>query len=114
MRRALQNLPDKLVNVYDRILERIDQDTMVIARRALRWLADVKQPIRLDQLVEAVMIESYGTELNAEYSVTSDVVILEALSSLVKHNVHDGFVSLSHMSVLVCQLFVTSFLIRPS
>ncbi|KAJ6482446.1 hypothetical protein C8R45DRAFT_1001490 [Mycena sanguinolenta] len=103
VRLALQTLPDKLFDVYDRILARISEDTADIARRALRWLADVRQPIRLDQLVEAVTIESGTTELSAEYSVSSNGVILDALSSLVIHVKHDpwvDFVSLSHMSVL--------------
>jgi hypothetical protein len=102
MRWALQNLPEKLVDVYDRILKRIDEDIVPIARRALRWLADVKKPIILKQLAEAVMIVSGGTGLDVEYSVSTDVVILETLSSLVTHDAFEGFVSLSHMSVLVC------------
>ncbi|KAJ7265516.1 hypothetical protein C8J57DRAFT_389721 [Mycena rebaudengoi] len=100
VRRALQNLPDKLFDVYDRILTRIHEDTVEIARRALRWLADVRRPIRLEELAEAVMIESSATELSTEYSVSSDAVILEVLSSLVKHDFSDDSVSLSHMSVL--------------
>jgi hypothetical protein len=104
VRRALQNLPDGLTGVYDRILTRIPEDTEVIARRALRWLADVKQPIRLVQLAEAVMIECSSSELNTDYWVSSSDVILEALSSLVMHNLNEDVISLSHMSVLVCQL----------
>ncbi|KAF8214397.1 hypothetical protein K438DRAFT_1956474 [Mycena galopus ATCC 62051] len=46
--RALQNLPTTLMEMYDRILERIDEDNTEIARRALRWLADVKRPLRLE------------------------------------------------------------------
>ncbi|KAJ7821943.1 hypothetical protein B0H14DRAFT_3732865, partial [Mycena olivaceomarginata] len=100
LRRALQNLPDGLTGVYDRILTRIPEDTEVIARRALRWLADVKQPIRLVQLAEAVMIECSSSELNTDYWVSSSDVILEALSSLVMHNLNEDVISLSHMSVL--------------
>ncbi|KAJ6482417.1 hypothetical protein C8R45DRAFT_1099709 [Mycena sanguinolenta] len=99
VRLALQSLPDKLFDVYDRILARISEDTADIARRALRWLVDVRRPIRLDQLVEAVTIESGATELSVEHSVSSNGVILDVLSSLVKHNPSDDSVSLSHMSV---------------
>ncbi|KAJ7455528.1 hypothetical protein FB451DRAFT_1278062 [Mycena latifolia] len=99
--RALQNLPTTLMEMYDRILERIDEDNIEIARRALRWLADVKRPLRLAQLVEAIRIEPYGNELNeTDCYVLQSVMVLEILSSLVTYNSNDGIISLSHMSVL--------------
>ncbi|KAJ7906038.1 hypothetical protein B0H13DRAFT_2194496, partial [Mycena leptocephala] len=99
--RALQNLPTTLMEMYDRILERIDEDNIEIARRALRWLADAKRPLRLAQLVEAIRIEPCGSELNeTDCYVLQNVMILEILSSLVTYNSKDGIISLSHMSVL--------------
>ncbi|KAF7377540.1 ANK-REP-REGION domain-containing protein [Mycena sanguinolenta] len=110
VRLALQSLPEKLFDVYDRILRRIPEDTADIARRALRWLADVRRPIRLDQLVEAITIESGAMELSTEYSVSSNSVILDVLSSLVKHDASDDSVSLSHMSVL--EYLMSSYLLQ--
>ncbi|KAF7377539.1 ANK-REP-REGION domain-containing protein [Mycena sanguinolenta] len=110
VRLALQSLPEKLFDVYDRILRRIPEDTADIARRALRWLADVRRPIRLDQLVEAITIESGAMELNTEYSVSSNSVVLDILSSLVKHDASDDSVSLSHMSVL--EYLMSSYLLQ--
>ncbi|KAJ7495296.1 hypothetical protein FB451DRAFT_1213777 [Mycena latifolia] len=101
MTRALQNLPTTLMEMYDRILERIDEDNIEIARRALRWLADVKRPLQLAQLVEAIRIEPCGGELNeTDCYVLESVMVLEILSSLVTYDSNDGIISLSHMSVL--------------
>ncbi|KAJ7455515.1 hypothetical protein FB451DRAFT_1278026 [Mycena latifolia] len=99
--RALQNLPTTLMEMYHRILERIDEDNIEIARRALRWLADAKQPLRLAQLVEAIRIDPCGSELNeTDCYVLQSVMVLEILSSLVTYNSNDGIISLSHLSVL--------------
>lgn len=104
---ALQNLPTTLLEMYDHILERIEdssEETSMIARRALPWIAGARWPIRLAELAEAIMIEPRCRELNRDYLVISNAVILEVLSSLVIHETENDFVNLSHFSVLVCRL----------
>ncbi|KAJ6581821.1 hypothetical protein B0H19DRAFT_1018794 [Mycena capillaripes] len=86
---ALRTLPSTLFDMYDHILKRIPKQKMCIARRALRWLADVKRPIRLKELAEAIRIEFGDAGLNTRCSVSSNVVILEALSSLVIYDAED-------------------------
>ncbi|KAJ7495237.1 hypothetical protein FB451DRAFT_1477831, partial [Mycena latifolia] len=99
--RALHNLPTTLMEMYDRILERIDEDNIEIARRALRWLADVKRPLRLAELVEAISIKPCDGELHeTNCYVLQSIMVLEILSSIVIYNSNDGIISLSHMSVL--------------
>lgn len=94
--------------MYDRVLERIEdsgEETMEIARRALRWIVGATWPIRLGELAEAIMIEPCRTTLNTDYLVTSNAVILDILSCLVMHEGDNDVVKLSHFSVLVCRLF---------
>jgi hypothetical protein len=104
---TLHNLPATLLEIYDYILGRIEdsgEETALSARRALRWIAGAQWPIRLAQLAEAVMIEPCRTNLNTDYLVTSNAVILEILSSLVIYEAANDVVKLSHFSVLVCRL----------
>ncbi|KAJ6568282.1 hypothetical protein DFH09DRAFT_1155120 [Mycena vulgaris] len=100
--------------MYDRILERIEdsgEETAVIARRALRWIAGAQWPITLAQLAEAIMIEPCSTELSTDYLVTSNAVILEVLSSLV-HKADNDAVNLPHFSIL--EYLISSYLLKTS
>ncbi|KAJ6570368.1 hypothetical protein B0H10DRAFT_1964734 [Mycena sp. CBHHK59/15] len=98
---TLQNLPTTLLEMYDHILECIEdsgEETAAIAH----WITA--------ELAEAIMIEPCCMELNTYYLVTSNTVILKVLSSLVIHEAHTDVVNLSHFSVL--EYLMSSYLLE--
>jgi ankyrin repeat domain-containing protein 50 len=106
---ALRKLPDGLYATYDRILEKIDsegEETASIAQRALRWLVGSIHPLRLSQIAEAIKIEPGRHDLNEDYELPADVIIVEVLSSLVQYDPENDSISLSHFSVQVCSMLI--------
>ncbi len=58
------NLPRGLDETYTRILQKIQEespDSVDCVKTILRWLIGTAEPLTLDQLAEAISIESFDT-----------------------------------------------------
>ncbi|KAG1778802.1 hypothetical protein EV702DRAFT_1195823 [Suillus placidus] len=102
IRKALDDLPARLYETYDRIIHSIEergQDDGPIAQRCLLLLAGAFTPLTLNQLNEAMMIEVGRPSLNEKLGVTDTMDIVAACGSLVTYDEKTGVVALSHYSV---------------
>ena len=102
IRNVLESLPKGLEETYRRILIAIDRrrPEARLVRRGLVWLVTALRPMRLGELLEAIMIDSARRALDSGFTL-NDIDFLEASRSLVIHHVESDIVSLSHMSVKV-------------
>ncbi|KAG0691811.1 hypothetical protein DFH29DRAFT_883673 [Suillus ampliporus] len=104
IRKALDNLPKGLYETYDRIIRSIEErgdDDGPIAQRCLLLLAGTFEPLTLDELNEAMMIEVEESRLNRDLRVNVPMDIVVACGSLVAYDEATGVVALSHYSVKV-------------
>ena len=103
----LESLPEGLDETYRRILIAIDRRPYDArrARRALVWLVTALRPMRMDELLEAIMIDANYRALDSRFRLMDGADFLEVCRSLVVHHQETEIISLSHMSVKVS--FVT-------
>lgn len=107
IRKVLRSLPDGLEETYRRILIAIDRREYEArrVRRALIWLVTALRPIRMDELLEAIMIDPDYRGLDSRFRFMNGADLLEVCRSLVVHRGDTDIITLSHMSVKVS--FVT-------
>ncbi|KAL8983073.1 MAG: hypothetical protein Q9205_002581 [Flavoplaca limonia] len=98
LKKALDNLPSALDELYDDALRRIrsqDQDDSKLAEKALRWVAYAYRPLSAPMLQEAVAIDPEETDYDPEAIPAIDL-ILEVCSGLLIMDVEASVVRLVH------------------
>ncbi|KAK0222481.1 hypothetical protein EDD85DRAFT_960123 [Armillaria nabsnona] len=98
----LQNLPTDLNSMYERILqgvEREGQRTVKIVQHTLWWLVGSHRQLRLEEVMEAVMVEAGRDSPNMGLKPLSGKHLLEMCSSMVRHDAQTDILTLSHASV---------------
>ncbi len=84
MKRALKSLPTTLSETYDRILFSIDERHREKALIALQWISYACQPVGIEELAEAVIIDPTVTpSFNPRDRIPDPDWLLEILSGLV-------------------------------
>ncbi|KAJ7114765.1 hypothetical protein C8R44DRAFT_675918 [Mycena epipterygia] len=76
--RALQQLPKDLNLTYDEAIERIDnqsEDDRQLAQQVLTWVSNVKRPLSVGELREALAIEPEATILDPDNLLDMDTVV---------------------------------------
>ena len=58
LRKALNTMPKTLDETYDRILSNLDEDYEEYALKIFQWLCFSKRPMRIDEMVEVLAVES--------------------------------------------------------
>ena len=99
----LERLPEGLEETYRRILLAIDRrlyDARRV-RRALVWLVTALRSLRMDELLEGIMIDPDYRALDSRFGPMKSADLLELCRSLVVHDEETGTITLSHMSVKV-------------
>ena len=95
LKKALDNLPSALDELYDDALRRIrsqDQDDSKLAEKALRWVAYAYRPLSASMLEDAVTIDPEETDYDVEaipaidliLDVCSGLLIMDAEASVVR------------------------------
>lgn len=97
VRAALQQLPKGLDETYANILSRITESDVEIARKALLWVTFAVFPVTLDEVYEAIAIES-GVGIDEESRLRYPEDIFDLCGSLVS-TAEDDHVRLAHLSV---------------
>jgi hypothetical protein len=98
-RKALDNLPPGLFQIYRRILERIAPEDLEIAQRALKWLVCSARPLTLRELATAAVIIPEDRRFDPETSFDDDQSLLEILGPLIHVSRPSQTVSVAHFSV---------------
>ena len=96
---ALTSLPRGLYGTYNRILDGILPENIVLATRALRWLAHAMVPLSLVELVEAIAVDENSPSLDGLQKLFVPGDIFHICGSLVRRSELTGMLSLAHSSV---------------
>ncbi len=84
VKKALTSLPKTLSESYERILLAIDEEHRRKALVALQWISHCCQPITIEELAEAVIIDPSATQsFNPHDRIPKPSWLLEILSGLV-------------------------------
>jgi hypothetical protein len=83
LKKALKTLPPTLDETYERILLSIDEDDRGKAQTALQWLAFSARPLRLQEVAEAVVVETECESFSPEYRMFEPYDIISICRSLV-------------------------------
>ncbi|KAJ7688186.1 ankyrin repeat-containing domain protein [Mycena rosella] len=78
VKEALQHLPKDLDHTYDEALERINrqnEEDKQLGLLALTWVANVKRPLSVSELREALAIEPEDTYLDVDNLLDMDIVL---------------------------------------
>ncbi|KAK0431470.1 hypothetical protein EV421DRAFT_2090121 [Armillaria borealis] len=98
----LRNLPADLNSMCERIFQRVKskgERAVKIVQHTLWWLVGSHRQLRLEELMEAVMVEAGRDSPNTDLKPLSGERLLEMCSSLVRHDAETDILTLSHASV---------------
>ncbi|PBK65229.1 hypothetical protein ARMSODRAFT_978355 [Armillaria solidipes] len=98
----LRNLPAELNSMYERIFQRVKSKgkrAVKIVQHTLWWLVGSHRQLRLEELMEAVMVEAGRDSPNTDLKPLSGEHLLEMCSSLVRYDAETDILTLSHASV---------------
>jgi ankyrin repeat protein len=93
IRDELNHLPRTLYETYDRILERITKEQpdnlQELARRILMWILYAERPLHIDELIEAVAIDTgVSTHDGLKERVYNEDTIFKVTGNLISFNRH--------------------------
>jgi len=102
MNEALKSLPASEIEAYEQIITRIrtgTERTSTAAIRTLKWIFHAARPLRMDELLEALLVEQRlnGINANDEKFLPADIVAM--CHSLVIHEESSGMVRFIHFTV---------------
>ncbi|PVH67502.1 ankyrin, partial [Cadophora sp. DSE1049] len=83
LRKALKSLPKTLDETYARILLGIDEDYRQDAFRILQWLVYSARPLRIEEIVEVIAIDTEQSRFDPENRLPDPRDLLTICSSLV-------------------------------
>ncbi|KAJ7697694.1 ankyrin repeat-containing domain protein [Mycena rosella] len=89
VREALQHLPKDLTLVYDGIMQRIDsqnEEDRQLAHLTLTWVANVKRPLSVAELQEALAIEPGTTSLDPDNVLDLDIILSVCAGLIIVDN----------------------------
>src|SRR5436305_7794422 len=97
IKKALANLPNDLNGTYERCLTRIAGQDKDIASKILRWVCVAAKPFKINQLREALAINTENGCLTRE-NLLPEQLVLKCCSNILIRN-YDDQVLLAHYSV---------------
>ena len=96
---ALSDLPNTLDETYDRILENIDRQHLEYARTAFALLAVTCQPLKVEELAEAVVVSPYCKAIDIDDRLFDPKDIIKICGGLVVWVADTNEVRFAHYSV---------------
>jgi ankyrin repeat protein len=95
------SLPSNLQNAYQAILQRISEDgASELVMKILSWIFHATEPILMEELREALAVESEDTQLHRRY-FSEPAYLVEVCKGLITHDVASGVVRFTHSTVQV-------------
>src|SRR5437667_746298 len=104
IRQTLRTLPKGLAATYRRILEKISQSTggaakVAIAQKMFKWIICARRPLQIDELKEAVGIDSTDTFWDTDKIATDGMRLIQCCGNLIVFDKNDKTVRLAHKTV---------------
>jgi hypothetical protein len=97
--RSTNKLPQDLFKVYAESLNQVPSQDRDMVREALLWVVYAKQPLSLEALAEAVVLELEDTYMDAELRLPNPREILTMCRGLLDHDQETTQVFLSHATI---------------
>ncbi|KAF5245908.1 hypothetical protein FAUST_1495 [Fusarium austroamericanum] len=98
---ALETLPSELNTTLDRALDRIlRHNNAKIAKDIFRWTAAVREPLKVDQLREALSIKVGDKVIDPQFQINGIEKLTQWCENLVRIDEEDDAVCFSHHSIL--------------
>ena len=101
IRQILQDLPDGLVQTYERILLKISKTSLAkqeLALRVFKWTICARRPMKTEELQEAVAFEFSDSCWNKE-KIPDGNLMIETCRGLLVRDKEDGTVRFAHHTV---------------
>ncbi|MCJ1457100.1 hypothetical protein MMC28_007466 [Mycoblastus sanguinarius] len=100
IRETLRNLPEGLIETYERILRKITKNPMKMkmAQKIFKWTACAQRPMKIEEVQEAVAFESSDKAWDVDKIPDEDLMI-ESCRGLVVRNGEDRTVRFAHHTV---------------
>lgn len=101
IRRALQNMPRFLSNIYEKATERIENQGEYLhqlARKVIFWLTHAKRVLSMTELQHAVAVEAGNLELD-EDSIPDKEILVSICAGLVTHDTESDVLRMAHYTV---------------
>jgi ankyrin repeat protein len=95
---ALKTIPNDLPSAYHEVMGRIEQSDKDLALRILGWLFRAQRVLRMDELLEALVVEEGDQDLERESMLDASAVV-ECCKSLVLYEESSGLVRFTHETV---------------
>ena len=95
---TLKCLPNDLEDIYDQILDRINEREMASANTILQWLLLGMRPLTVEELSIAVTFDAATGKFDSSLELVHPDVVIQVCSSLVT-KADDNTVQLAHASV---------------
>lgn len=98
---ALKNVPRTMSAAYEDVLRRIEQsgsDDMTLVIIILSWLFYTKEPLSMEALREALVMEEEDHDLQRNYMLEPEEIV-DCCKSLIIHETSSGFVRFTHFTV---------------
>lgn len=106
-----KNIPNSLTKAYQRFIEQIDEIDRDLAFRIFSWLFRAQRILRMDELLEALVVEEGDRDLERECLLEPSDII-KCCNGLVLYDESSGFVRFFH--VTVHDYFKTNIIILPT
>ncbi|KAL9013111.1 MAG: hypothetical protein Q9173_002171 [Seirophora scorigena] len=100
IRRTLRNLPNGLIETYERILKKIWRDTIKreMVRKIFMWMVCAQRPLGIEEVREAAGFEPQQKSWDSDMLPDADLMT-EACKGLVLCDRQDGIVRFAHHTV---------------
>ncbi|EXJ88045.1 hypothetical protein A1O1_04972 [Capronia coronata CBS 617.96] len=99
VKRALHKLPSSLEGSYLRILQKINREDIIFARRTMLWLAYASHPLTPTELAEAIVLDPEFDDLDPDAQLNDPNDILEICGSLITFSTAAKTARIAHHSV---------------
>jgi hypothetical protein len=99
--RALETVPKDVHSAYDEVIKTIRQNgesEIHLALKILSWVFRVQRPLRIEELLEALVIEDGDRDLERDCMLNPNEVI-DCCKSLILHDESSGFIRFAHYTV---------------
>jgi ankyrin repeat protein len=94
-----RSLPKQIHEAYEEVLERIERESCYgLVVKILSWVFHARRPLSMDELREALSIDSGDSRLNSFYFLEPSAIV-EVCKSLVTYDESNGIVRFTHYTV---------------
>jgi hypothetical protein len=98
IKQKLKCLPRDTTDAYRNVMERMTPGNQTFARRVLGWILHAQRILHMDELREALAVETGDSSLDREVIPSADKII-QSCGCLINHDQQNGLLTFSHETV---------------